>query len=238
MICAALRSILFWFLYLYRKDAREDKIRSEERTRIARELHDSLLQSLYSLTFRLQAARNLLPERPAEAAETLDRALELADRAIAEGRETVSHLRTSTIVDRDLVTALQTVAERLSSDEPHESPPDFRVIVKGQPRILSEKLCNELYCIAREGLRNAFRHAQAHSIVLEIAYDRAKLHLCIRDDGSGIGSATIQDGRPGAHWGLCGMRERARTLGGELEVRSNRGSGTEVELTVRDSIAS
>lgn len=238
MITAALWSILVWFLYLYRKADRETKIRLDERTRIARELHDSLLQSLYSLTFRLQAARDLLPERPAEAAQTLERALEIADQAIVEGRETVNNLRTSTIVDNDFVSALQTVAEGLSAQEAGEFSPDFRLVVKGKPRILSEKLCNELYCIAREGLRNAFRHAQAHAIVLEIAYDRAKINLCIRDDGRGIGSDTIHDGKPCTHWGLCGMRERAQTLGGQLEVRSNRDSGTEVELTIRDSIAS
>ena len=229
-----------WLCYAHRRcnAVLENKARSEERRRLARELHDSLLQSLHGLTFRLQGARNLLPHYPAEAAQMLDSSLDLADRAIAEGREVIGNLRSSNNVYDDLESALMTVAEGLSVDGSRDITPNVRVLVKGQPRILSSQLSGEIYCIAREGLRNAFHHARAHTIILEIAYEQARLRLRIRDDGSGIAPSVVNGSKSNAHWGLCGMRERAQALGGQLEIRSSQDYGTEIEVVVRDLLAS
>ena len=132
--------------------------RLAERTRIARELHDTLLQSFHGLMFRFQAARNMLPGRPEEAIE------------------------------------------------------------------------------AREAVRNAFRHAQASNIEADITYYTSSFQLRIRDDGKGIDARIVGEGRAG-HYGVSGMRERARRIGGKLDVWTGTGAGTEIELTIPGSIA-
>ena len=131
--------------------------RVEERTRIARELHDTLLQSVQGLMLRLQTVRNLLPANPAKAVEALDRALEQGDQAIVEGREAVGDLRSSTEICNDLVQAFTALGDELAS----EDSAAFRVKVEGQSRGLHPILRDEIYRIAREAVRNAFRHAQA-----------------------------------------------------------------------------
>jgi signal transduction histidine kinase len=95
---------------------------------------------------------------------------------------------------------------------------------------------DEIYRIAREALRNAFGHAEAHHIETEITYDQRAMRLHIRDDGKGIPSEFLEEGRRG-HYGLCGMRERARQVGGKLEIWSRPGAGTEIELSITGSIA-
>jgi signal transduction histidine kinase len=108
--------------------------------------------------------------------------------------------------------------------------------VAGGPRQLDPVVRDEAYRIAGEALRNAFRHAQARRITVEIRYDRRQFQLCIRDDGKGIDEATMELGHPG-HFGLHGMRERAEIVGGRLEVWSKLDRGTEVELTIPGAIA-
>jgi signal transduction histidine kinase/ligand-binding sensor domain-containing protein len=253
---------LLWALYRLRlhQIAREFnaqlEARVEERTRIARELHDTLLQGFHGVMFRFQAARNMLPRRPEEAIEALDGALERAELALSEGRDAIHDLRMSTEVTNELAQAVTALGNEMShelshelsqglSQEPashdsaHGSTHDsarFHVVVEGPPRDLHPILRDEVYAIAREAVRNAFRHAQAHDIEAQITYNGSSFQLRIRDDGKGIDPGIVAEGRAG-HYGVPGMRERARRIGGKLNVWTGTGAGTEIELNIPGSIA-
>ena len=108
---------------------------------------------------------------------------------------------------------------------------------EGERQTLSPILQDEVYRIARELLRNAFRHADAHQIEAEIRYDYSRLRLRIRDDGKGIDPKVVQEGGRAGHWGLPGIRERSKQIGARLDFWSEAGAGTEVELTVPAAIA-
>ena len=211
--------------------------RLAERTRIARELHDTLLQGFHGLLLRFQTVSNLLPERPAEAKQRLESAIDQAAQTITEGRDAVQQLRSSTVVTNDLAFAVSTLGEELAADETNQNSAAFRVEVEGTPRNLHPILRDEVYRIAGEAMRNAFRHSQARQIEVEIQYEERQLRLRVRDDGKGVDPKLLKDeGRPG-HWGLNGMHERAKLLGARLDVWSQLDSGTEVELSVPASIA-
>ncbi len=217
-------------------DMRLDE-RLSERTRIARELHDSLLQGFQGLMFRLQAVRDLLPGRPSEAMQALDVALERGDKAIAEGRDTVSDLREPIISDKDIASALTALGEELTAQNDSGSVPCVRLLVEGKQRELNPVLRDEIYRIGREALRNAFRHARAQKIEAEITYGDSEFQFHMRDDGIGIAPEVADQGARAGHWGLPGMRERAKRFGGRLEVWSEQGVGTEIELSVPAAIA-
>jgi len=227
---------LLWALYRYRlhRLAREYNARLEERvgerTRIARELHDTLLQSFQGLMLRFHVGVDRLPQ--GEAKEALEKALERGDQAIAEGRDAVHDLRSSAVVTNDLAEAVQALGDELASQDSAA----FRLVVEGPPRNLHPILRDEIYRIAREAVRNAFRHAQASRIEAQITYGERALRLGVRDDGRGIERGVAQEGRAG-HYGLPGMRERAKRIGAELNVWSEDGTGTEVELEVPGAIA-
>ncbi len=239
----ALILLLVWCVYFYRlrQLAKEFNIRLEERvderTRVARELHDTLLQSFHGLLLRFQTATNLLPERPAEARKTLESAIDQAAQAITEGRDAVQGLRSSTVVASDFALTINTLGQELASGETNPNATEFHVDVEGTPQNLHPILRDEVYRIAGEAMRNAFKHAQAQRIEVEIRYDERQLRLRVRDDGKGIDPKHLnEDGRPG-HFGLRGMRERAKLMGGKLAVWSELGSGTEVELRISASRA-
>jgi signal transduction histidine kinase len=204
--------------------------RLAERTRIARELHDTLLQSFQGLMLRLQAVYDLLP--PGKAKEELDESLERADQAVAEGRRAVYDLRSSTVTCNDLAGALQSAANGFASN----GSAAFCLEVQGTSRDLHPILRDEVYRIGCEALRNAFKHARARRIEAEITYAERLFRLRIRDDGNGIPLDILKSGRSG-HYGLNGMRERARACGGALEIWSRPESGTEIELAIPGSIA-
>ena len=230
---------LVWAAYQYRLrqiayefDTRLQE-RVNERTRIARDLHDTLLQSFHGLLFRLQAVSNMLPEG-GDAKRNLETAIDQGAQAITEGRDAVQDLRASTVVTNDLAQAMSTLADELAAaqvPDPHASPPVVDVAVEGTPRNVHPILRDEIYRIGGEALRNAFRHARARRIEVEIRYDDRQLQVRVRDDGKGI-DQTVLDEQPTGHFGVPGMRERAGLIGGHLEVWSKSGSGTEVELTI------
>jgi len=229
------------YLYRSRQLAKEFNIRLDERvderTRVARELHDTLLQSFQGLLLRFQTASELFPKRPADAKQTLDSAIEQAAQAITEGRDAVQGLRSSTAVTNDLALTVSTLGEELTGGETNPNAVEFHVGVEGTPRDLHPILRDEVYRIAGEALRNAFRHAQARRIEVEIRYDQRQFGLRVRDDGKGIDSRLPNDdARPG-HYGMRGMRERAKLLGGKITVWSELDSGTEVELSIPASKA-
>jgi ligand-binding sensor domain-containing protein/signal transduction histidine kinase len=205
----------------------------DERVRVARDLHDTLLQSFQGLIVVFQAARNLLPGRADQAADVLDDGLRQAADAIVEGRNAIQNLRVNPSMDRDLESLLTAAGRELArSPEAEGSVPAFRVLVEGSRQPLAPLLQDEIYRIGREMLRNAFQHAQAGRIEAEIRYDRRMFRLRIRDDGKGIDSSVLQQGAHRGHWGLRGMHERAKGMGGRLKIWSEPGAGTEAELTV------
>ena len=204
--------------------------RVSERTRIARDLHDTLLQSFHGLLLRFQTVSYLLPEHPADAKQTLDGAIQQAATAITEGRDAVQGLRKSTVERNDLAVAIRTLGDQLASQSAVDRPPTFNVAVEGQPRDLHPIVRDEIYKIAAEALRNTFRHAHATKVEVEIHYDDEQFRLRVRDDGKGIDPKVVADQALEGHYGLRGMPERAAVIGGKLVVWSEAGAGTEVEL--------
>ena len=210
--------------------------RVAERTRIARELHDTLLQSFHAVLLRFQTVAFLLPEH-SEAQQKLENAIEQAARAITEGRDAVQGLRESTVQMNDLARTLKSIGEELQGNSTSEQSPSFRVLVEGQSRELHPIIRDEIYKVAAEALRNAFRHSEARNIEAEIRYDDEQVGLRVSDDGKGMAPALLSGpGREG-HFGLAGMKERAVVAGGSLSVRSELGAGTHVELTIPANIA-
>jgi ligand-binding sensor domain-containing protein/signal transduction histidine kinase len=212
--------------------------RVNERTRIARELHDTLLQSLHGLLLQFQAARNMMPRRPEEAVQAMDGALDATEQAIAESRNAIQDIRAEPGCQGDLAELLKAAGQELaSSQDANHRPPVFRLIVEGERQALPAVLQGEVYRIAREILRNAFQHAQADRIEAELRYDDHALRLRIRDDGRGIDPQFLKDGGRSGHWGLRGVRERAQQIGAHLDFWSEKGAGTEVQLTVPAAVA-
>jgi len=236
--------LAMWVLYRLRVHqlAREVTAHIEgqvdERLRVARELHDTLLQSFQGLIPVFQAARNLLPGRADRAAEVLDDGLKEVTDAIVEGRNAIQNLRANPAIDHDLDALLTLAGQELAaSPEADGSAPAFRVVIEGSRQPLVPLVQDEVYRIGREMLRNAFRHARASRIEVEIRYDNSMLRLRVRDDGKGIDASVLKQGTREAHWGLPGMRERAKRIGGRFRIWSESGAGTEAQLTVPARIA-
>lgn len=229
---------MLWALYQLRlrQLAQQFNMRLEERvgerTRIARDLHDTLLQSFHGVLLFLQSGIHLLDEHPAEAKKTLNTAAKQAERAILEGREAVQGLRASTVERNDLALAIKTLGGELATADSNAQRPEFSVQVEGIPRELHPILRDEVYRIVGEAMRNAFRHSDAKQIEVEIRYDDRQLRARVRDDGKGIDPKLLSDDGRKGHFGLRGMRERAKLIGGKLTVWSELDSGTEVELSI------
>jgi signal transduction histidine kinase/ligand-binding sensor domain-containing protein len=204
--------------------------RVDERTRIARDLHDTLLQRFHGLLLQFQAASNLLPDRPRESKQVLAGAIDQVAEAITEGRDAVQGLRSSTLETNSLAESLRVLVEDLANEGEHATAAS--VEVHGTPRALHPIVRDETFRIAGEALRNAFGHADARRIDVEIHYEANQLCVQVRDDGKGIDQDVLRSGRRDGHFGLSGMRERAEIAGGELTIRSVLDAGTEVAFTV------
>jgi signal transduction histidine kinase/streptogramin lyase len=211
--------------------------RVAERTRIARELHDTLLQSFQGVLLKFHAVTYVVLDRPAEAQKTLQSVIEQARQAITEGRDAVQGLRSPGLVGNDIAQALGMLGKDLANDQNGVPRPDFHVQVEGTPRDLSPLLRDDIYRIACEALRNAFEHSHARRIEVEIRYDQRRLRLRIRDNGKGIDPKVLSAGGRVGHYGFPGMHERAKLVGGKLAVWSELNSGTEAELTIPASLA-
>lgn len=200
-----------------------------ERTRIACELHDTLLQGFISASIHLQLAKDKLPEE-SPAKPLLARALLITERVLEEGRNTVQGFRSTET--RDLELAFSRVPLELDFGEQI----NFRVMVEGDPQSLHPVIHDEVYFIGREAVVNSFRHAGATRIKVELQYSASQLRVLVCDDGCGIDQQVLEAGRVG-HWGLSGMRERAQRIGATLKFVSRNPAGTEVELSVPGNIA-
>ena len=204
--------------------------RLNERERIARELHDTLLQGFQGLVLTFAATiRRIAPGEPREA---LERALMKAQETLELGRDRVRDLRNSVGFQGDLPAALKDAAADLAIAHPAA----FELSERGTRRDLHPVGAEEVFLIAREALANAYHHAAATRIEAEIEYSDSQVRVRIRDDGKGVPTEIIEHGVPG-HWGMTGMRERAQKLGARFALRTGAGSGTEVELDVPAEVA-
>jgi signal transduction histidine kinase/ligand-binding sensor domain-containing protein len=200
--------------------------RLSERERIARDLHDTLLQGFQGLILRFHNAMLEIPERE-PARQMMETALDRADEVMAEGRDRVVSLHPSFDRFGDLAQALARAAVEVADG----SEVKISVTTEGQVQTLDPVALDEIYCLGREAMVNAFRHAQGQSIEVEVDYASWELRLRVRDDGRGIDPKILETGRPG-HIGLASMRERAERVGGQLDIISGPGAGTEIELRV------
>jgi signal transduction histidine kinase len=201
--------------------------RIQERTRIARELHDTLLQDVQGLILKIDAIAKRMPKAD-PAREDIEKTLDYADHVLAEGRDRIRSLRTVAVPDSELPAAFQQIAEELSPDR----TATLKTVVEGSVQRLHPVIHEECYSIGREAIINALKHSEGRNIEVEIIYDDWEFRLRIRDDGRGINADVLEKGGRAGHWGLQGMRERAHRIGAQLEVWSGSGTGTEVELTV------
>jgi len=243
-LCAVAVMSFLWLAYRFRvRQVRQEitiglEAKISERTRIARDLHDTLLQSFHGLLYRFHAVRNLLPGRPDEAIQALDGALIRAEQALDEGRQSIQELRSGLFAENQLDQMLIAIGQELaSSHQGQDGTPRFGVIEEGERRALSPIIREEILRITRELLLNAFRHADAHAVEVEIRYGRDVFRLIVRDDGKGIDPKILKEGGRSGHWGMPGVYERARGIGARLEFWSEGGAGTEVRLTIPASVA-
>ncbi len=234
---------LLWAWYqwrvaqLARQFNRTLEARVSERTRIARELHDTLLQSFHGALLRFQTIAKVLPAGATEARARLDRALDQAEAAITEGRNAVRGLRASATTVNDLAVGIAALGVELTSDPAVVETPVIDVDVDGESRDLSPLVRDETYRITGEALRNAVHHAQARRIVVTIHYEPRQLRVTVRDDGIGMDEDTPRRQQREGHFGIAGMRERAAIVNGELAIESAPGAGTMIELRVPAAIA-
>ena len=243
-LCAVVFLSALWGLYRYRlyQVARDFNVRLKERvaerTRMARDLHDTLLQSFQGSLLEFQAARNLFSNRPEDAMRSLDGAIGSAEAAIVEGRNAIQDLRTGSEVRSELAHLLTAAGQELSEAQALDGDrPAFDLTVEGPAQTLPPVLQDEVYRMGREIVRNAFLHAHARRIEVEIRYEDRMLRLRIRDDGIGIDPNVLAEGGRAGHWGLPGVRERAKLIGAKLDFWSEPGAGTEVQVAVPASVA-
>jgi signal transduction histidine kinase len=229
-------ALVAYFRFRMLRLTREMNLRFEERlaerTRIAQELHDSLLQGFVGVSMQVAVAVEQLPaDSPVK--PQLNRVVKTIERVVEEGRNTVQGLRAAkTNEAANLEEQFSAFWKELGAG----GQTDFRIIVEGAPKPLYPAIADEIYHICREALINAFRHSQAGKIEVEIEYAARELRVVVRDDGLGIAPTVIARGRE-KHWGLSGMKERAENIGAELKFLSGAGTGTEIELSVPNSIA-
>ena len=201
--------------------------RGEERVRLARDLHDTLLQSVQGLLLQFQVAAQYVPI-DGKARKTLDRALNSADAVVAEGRDRVRDLRS----DRFQGVSLSEALEALGEQTIREEGPSFHMSVKGDVMALNSTTMEELFCIGREAITNAFHHAQASRIDVTIDYAVDTLTTTFSDDGIGMPPETLARFSRAGHWGLIGMKERAERIGARLECDSAPTLGTKLSVRV------
>ena len=205
--------------------------RLAERTRIAQDLHDTLLQGVLSVSMQLDVVEDQTPD-DSPSKPLLKRILQLMGQVTEEGRSALRGLR----APESTLLSLETALSRLPEEFPASQMPEFQVTTQGSLRSLSPMIRDEVYRIGREAVVNAFLHAKANKIELEVEYARTFMRVLVSDDGCGIDASVLDTGREG-HWGLSGMRERSEKIGATLKLRSRIGAGTEVQLMVPGTIA-
>jgi signal transduction histidine kinase/ligand-binding sensor domain-containing protein len=233
VLCAVAAVLLLLALYVARMAQVTAQVRARllervfERERIARELHDTFLQSVNALMMRFQAAAQRIPQHE-PARDLMEQSLDRAAAVLAEGRRRVQDLRSANPIEHDLPQRLANAVEELVQG--HEA--DSRIEIEGTPRDLHPVVRDEAYRIAREALANATKHARATRIDIKLTYVRRQFVLRVVDDGRGMDENGSEAGVRTDHFGITGMRERAAKIMGTLKVTSSLGAGTMVQLVV------
>jgi ligand-binding sensor domain-containing protein/signal transduction histidine kinase len=200
--------------------------RLKERTRIAQELHDSLIQEVMGISLQIEVTDELLPaDFPAK--QPLARALGLSKSALNAGRRALNDLRTAPLSAADLVKSFSQLANELRRD----AGPKIEVIVEGRERPLNALAGNDVLQVGRQAITNALQHAHARRIHVLLSYGEQQLWIRVQDNGCGMSEEALNLQRPG-HYGMAGMQERAERLGGSISITSRIGEGTEVNLSV------
>jgi signal transduction histidine kinase/ligand-binding sensor domain-containing protein len=234
IVLAGFTALLLHRLHLHRLTQQLNmrfEERLAERTRIAQELHDTLLQGVLSASMQLHVASDRL-ENNSAARPLVNRVLQLMGQVVDDGRNAIRGLRLTTEHPQDLDQALSRVPHELMA----QSPADFRVLVEGPRRALHPLIRDEVFRIGREAIANALRHSRANTILVELEYGAHEFRLQVQDDGCGIDQEVLRSGRDG-HWGLSGMRERSEKIGAKLKLWSKIGDGTEVDLRIPARVA-
>jgi ligand-binding sensor domain-containing protein/signal transduction histidine kinase len=232
LLFAVVPIVLSWGVYRLRvwqltsrlRDRFEERLK--ERTRIAQELHDNLIQDVMGISLQIEVTEELLP-RDVPARQPLGRALRLCKSALEQGRRTLNDLRSGPLSADDLVKSFS----QLSGEYAGESGVRADVVVEGRERPLNAAAGNDVLQVGRQAIANAFQHSRAGVIHVLLSYGRQDLQIRVRDDGCGMTEEQLNAARPG-HYGMAGMHERAERLGGTLSIRSRLGEGTEVNLSV------
>jgi len=208
--------------------------RLEERDRIARDLHDTLLQSVQGLILKFQAISREIPPNATAAHNALEEALDRADEVLDEGRDRIRNLRISSIPFGGLPAAFECVAREVQ----HGRQTTFKTVVEGRLRLLHPMVRHETYCVGREAIINALTHSKGLQVEVEITYEpQQQFRLRVRDNGRGFDPKILEQGGRPNHWGLQGMRERSERIGGQLRVWSRPDTGSEIELIVPGATA-
>ncbi|MET0320379.1 MAG: ATP-binding protein [Duganella sp.] len=228
IVHGVITAALMWLAYMLGSAERTDAVgdaRLHERTRIARILHDSFLQSIQNLLLRLGLTAARLPAGTRERRE-LELALDIATRAVEEGRDLLLELRTPRLA-ADLPAAIRHSARQLHNADAIP----ITVHSNGPALDLAPAACGEVMGIAREAMTNALRHARARHITVTLDWSAGALMLVVVDDGIGVPAHVLQQASD-AHWGLTGMRERAQLIGASLHLGPRDQGGSEVLLLV------
>jgi signal transduction histidine kinase len=232
LLCALVLSILSWGAYRLRvwqvttrlRERFEERLK--ERTRIAQELHDNLIQDVMGISLQVEVTDELLPaDLPAK--QSLGRALRLCSSALDEGRRALNDLRSTPLEAGDLVESFSQLSHGLAGD----SGMRVEVVVEGDVRPLNALAGNDVLQVGRQAIANALQHSHAREIHVLLSYGQQYLQIRIQDDGCGVTEETLNV-RHSGHYGIAGMRERAERLGGRMSIRSRVGEGTEVNLSV------
>lgn len=238
LLCLTLCAVALWWLYRLRMSQAEVKIRSRlyerlaERERIARDLHDTFFQGIQGLLLSFNLGANRLAKGDPVRVH-LEETLTLSDQVMLEGRKLVLDLRTRSSEPTELSADLSAVAGEFAKNYPAQ----FELTVIGKARRLDTVVSEELYRIGREALYNAFRHAQATSIEVELTFTAHEMRLNLRDDGVGIPEDVILNGALDGHFGLPGMAERGKKIGARFSIFSRSGGGTEIEVRLSSRLA-
>jgi PAS domain S-box-containing protein len=204
----------------------EDALRIEERSRMARDIHDTLAHGLTAIAVQLEAARQIIGEEPDEAATHFDNALRLARESLREARRSVRALRPEVLDSGDLGEALRRLVGCRSVDRPEK----FHFRLHGRPRPLPGEMEAHLLRVGQEALTNVLKHAHSANVLVDLSYTPGEVRLHIEDDGRGCDLE--RSGDPSEGVGLTGMKERAEQIGARLILRSSPGRGMAVTVTV------
>ncbi|MDQ3256733.1 MAG: histidine kinase [Acidobacteriota bacterium] len=226
-LLAGLTALMIWQLHHSRvtRMKRQHAAVLDERSRIAREIHDTLAQGFAGISIQLEAIKHMLKVAPDRVPEHLELTRELVRSGLTEARRSIRGLRSQTLEGSDLAAALASIPKQLRASTP------VQIEVRGTPRRLPQTVENNLLRIAQECFTNAVKHAHAERIRIELSFDSRYVRLRVQDDGCGFDAQTLPSSAD-EHFGLLGMRERVEQLGGQFVLRTAPGAGTEISATI------